>query len=304
MPPIVFGVIAAAGIFIFFLSLERPAADKAAGVLEQRLRGYDQATSLEEQELQVPFSDRVLKPILAVAGRFLAARTPEKTRQSLQARLNLAGRPGGLTVSDFQAIRYGATVALFALGLGAGMVTRNPTILAGGAAVGGGMGFFMPSLWLKQKSDARRKEIQLSLPDAMDLLTISVEAGLSFDSAIARLVDKYKNALTDEFAQVLKEVRLGRPRLDALDDMGTRCAVDDLHNFVQAVIQSEQMGVGIAKILRIQSDEIRRKRRQRAQEKAAQATLKMMFPMVGCIFPSLWIVLLGPAVLILMHRGT
>ncbi|MGH7777628.1 MAG: type II secretion system F family protein [Candidatus Dormibacterales bacterium] len=303
MPAILLGLIAAVGIFIFFLSLDRPAADKA-GVLEQRLRGYDEPVTLEEQELQVPFTERILKPVLDIAGRFLAARTPDRTRQALQARLNLAGRPGGLTVSDFQAIRYGATVALFALGLAVGMIARNPTILAAGAAVGGGLGFFMPMLWLKQKADGRRKEIQISLPDAMDLLTISVEAGLSFDGAIQRLVDKYKNALTDEFSQVLKEVRLGRPRLDALEDMGARCAVEDLHNFVQAVVQSEQMGVGIAKILRIQSDEIRRKRRQRAQEKAAQATLKMMFPMVGCIFPSLWIVLLGPAVLILMHRGT
>jgi tight adherence protein C len=127
-----------------------------------------------------------------------------------------------------------------------------------------------------------------------------VEAGLSFDAAMARVTEKFKNALSNEFAVVLQETRLGRPRLEALDDMGRRCGVEDLHNFVQAVIQSEQMGVGIAKILRLQSDEIRRKRRQRAQEKAAQASLKMLLPMVGCIFPTLWIVLLGPAVLILI----
>ncbi|MGH7904935.1 MAG: type II secretion system F family protein, partial [Candidatus Dormibacteraceae bacterium] len=280
----------------------RPTADKV-GVLDRRLRSYEEAITLEEQELQVPFRDRVLRPLLATIGRFLNSRTPDKTRQALQAKLNVAGRPGGLAVSDFQAIRYGATVVLFLVGLMLGFALKNPMMLAGGAAIGGALGFYLPLLWLKQKSDGRRKELRLALPDAMDLLTIAVEAGLSFDAAMAKLVEKYKNALTDEFLQVLKEVRLGRPRLDALDEMGNRCGVDDLHHFVQAVIQSEQMGVGIAKILRLQSDEIRRKRRQRAQEKAAQASLKMMFPMVGCIFPTLWIVLLGPAVLILLHRG-
>ena len=117
---------------------------------------------------------------------------------------------------------------------------------------------------------------------------------------MSRVTDKFKNALSDEFSQVLQETRLGRPRLEALDDMGRRTGVEDLHNFVQAVIQSEQMGVGVAKILRLQSDEMRRKRRQRAQEKAAQASLKMMLPMVGCIFPTIWIVLIGPAILIVM----
>jgi tight adherence protein C len=134
----------------------------------------------------------------------------------------------------------------------------------------------------------------------MDLLTISVEAGLGFDVAMSRVTEKFKNALSDEFAQVLQEARLGRPRLEALDEMGRRSGVEELHNFVQAVIQSEVMGVGIAKILRLQSDELRRKRRQKAQEKAAQASLKMMLPMVGCIFPTIWIVLLGPSVMIIM----
>jgi tight adherence protein C len=133
---------------------------------------------------------------------------------------------------------------------------------------------------------------------------IAVDAGLGFDAALMRVTEKYKNALSFEFAKMLREVSLGRPRPEAMDDLGRSTGVDDLHNFVQAVIQSEQFGTGIGKILRIQADEIRRKRRQRAQELAAQATLKMLLPMVGCIFPTLWLVLLGPAVLIVMKsRG-
>jgi tight adherence protein C len=154
--------------------------------------------------------------------------------------------------------------------------------------------------WLNSLIGGRRVEIQKSLPDAMDLLTIASEAGQSFDAAISNVVEKYDNALADEFATVIRETQLGRPRLEALEDMGKRCGVEDLNNFVQAIIQSEQMGVGIAKILRIQAQELRRKRRQRAQEQAAQATLKMMLPMVGCIFPTLWIILLGPAILVVL----
>src|SRR5437660_1088140 len=143
--------------------------------------------------------------------------------------------------------------------------------------------------------------VQQRLSDALDLLVICVDAGLGFDASLARVTDKYRNALSDLLSKALREVSLGRPRLEALDEMGRNSGVEDLHNFMQAVIQSEQFGTGIGKILRIQADEMRRKRRQRAQERGAQATLKMMLPMVGCIFPTLWIVLLGPAVLILMR---
>ena len=182
-----------------------------------------------------------------------------------------------------------------ALGLLLGLLIGGLVYTVGGLAVGAILGYYLPVLWLKQKVDARRSAIQKGLPDAMDLLVIAVDAGLGFDAALARVTDKYKNALSDMFAKVLREVSLGRPRLEAMDEMGRQSGVDDLHNFIQAIIQSEQFGTGIGKILRIQADEMRRKRRQRAQEKAAQATLKMMLPMVGCIFPTLWIVLLGPA---------
>jgi len=138
----------------------------------------------------------------------------------------------------------------------------------------------------------------------MDLLTVAVEAGLGLEAAMARVAEKYDNPLAVEFSRFLQEARLGRPRLEALDDMGRRCGVEDLHNFVQAVIQSEQMGSSIVKILHLQSDEIRRKRLTKAQEKGAQASLKMLLPMVGCIFPSIWVILLGPAAVIVSEAVT
>ena len=301
---VLLALIAAGGILLLFVGLARTPSSSAADMVQERLQAYGGAgaKALTEDEivLQKPFSERVMRPFIQNLGNRFSRSTPEKARNDLQNRLNLAGRPGNLGPSEFIAVRYVAAVVLFAIGLLLGLLSGSPTFIAVGAAVGGILGFFGPLYWLRTKVEQRRTEIQKSLPDAMDLLTIAVEAGLGFDAAMQRVTDKFHNALSDEFATVLQETRLGRPRLEALDDMGRRTGVEDLHNFVQAVIQSEQMGVGVARILRLQSDEMRRKRRQRAQEKAAQASLKMMLPMVGCIFPTLWIVLLGPAVLILL----
>jgi tight adherence protein C len=295
----------AAGLFVIVWSLGQR-AQLDSDPLTTRLKIYDKP-GLTEHELELEttgFADRVLVPVVQFAGSWLAARTPDNQRASIQSKLDLAGRPGGLGAEEFLALRIGLGVGLFLGGLFLGVLLANPMVEALGAAVGGGLGYYAPTLWINQKVGDRRNEIQKSLPDCMDLLTISVEAGLSFDAAIQRVVEKFNNALAEEFRTTITEVQLGRPRFEALDGMGRRCGVEDLHNFIQAVIQSEQMGVGLARILRLQSEEMRRKRRQRAQEKAAQATLKMMLPMVGCIFPTLWIVLLGPAILILMKRGT
>src|SRR5438874_9528209 len=307
---VLLALIAAGGILLLFVGLARTPSSSAADMVQERLQAYGGAgaRALTEDEivLQKPFSERVMRPFIQNLGNRFSRSTPDKARNDLQNRLNLAGRPGNLGPSEFIAVRYVAAVVLFAIGLLLGLLSGNPTFIAVGAAVGGILGFFGPLYWLRTKVEQRRSEIQKSLPDAMDLLTIAVEAGLGFDAAMQRVTDKFRNALSDEFATVLQETRLGRPRLEALDDMGRRTGVEDLHNFVQAVIQSEQMGVGVARILRLQSDEMRRKRRQRAQEKAAQASLKMMLPMVGCIFPTIWIVLIGPAILIVIaaqHSG-
>jgi tight adherence protein C len=298
-------VVVGLGILMIFYGLSRTPSTNTAQMVQQRLQVYgaggsDKPLTIEEVELQRPFSERFLRPAIERLGSLMSRSTPQKARQDLDNRLELAGRPGNLTPADFGAIRLVAAAVMAAVGLGIGFLLGTPVYLVVSLAVGAILGYYLPVLWLKQKVDARRAAIQKGLPDAMDLLVIAVDAGLGFDAALARVTDKYKNALSDMFAKVLREVSLGRPRLEAMDEMGRSSGVDDLHNFIQAIIQSEQFGTGIGKILRIQADEMRRKRRQRAQEKAAQATLKMMLPMVGCIFPTLWIVLLGPAALILM----
>ena len=303
-PTILLAVVVGLGVLMIFYGLSRTPSTNTAQMVQQRLQVYgaggDKPLTIEEVELARPFSERFLRPAIERLGSVLSRSTPQKARQDLDNRLELAGRPGNLTPADFGAIRLVAAAIMAAVGLGIGLLLGSPVYLVISLALGAVLGYYLPVLWLKQKVDARRAAIQKGLPDAMDLLVIAVDAGLGFDAALARVTDKYKNALSDMFAKVLREVSLGRPRLEAMDEMGRSSGVDDLHNFIQAIIQSEQFGTGIGKILRIQADEMRRKRRQRAQEKAAQATLKMMLPMVGCIFPTLWIVLLGPAALILM----
>ena len=301
-------MIAGLGVLMIFYGLARTPQTNTAEMVQQRLQVYgaggttpDKVLSLDEVELQRPFSERFLRPAIERLGNLMSRSTPAKARQDLDNRLELAGRPGNLTPTDFGAIRIVCAAIFAAIGLLLGLLMASPLYTVGGLAVGAIVGYYAPVMWLKQKVDARRAAIQKGLPDAMDLLVIAVDAGLGFDAALARVTDKYKNALSDMFAKVLREVSLGRPRLEAMDEMGRSSGVDDLHNFIQAIIQSEQFGTGIGKILRIQADDMRRRRRQRAQEKAAQATLKMLLPMVGCIFPVLWIVLLGPAALILMR---
>jgi tight adherence protein C len=298
-------IVVGIGILMIFIGLARTPQTNTAQMVQQRLQVYgaagsDKPLTLEEVELSRPFSERFLRPAIERLGSMLSRSTPQKAAQDLDNRLEMAGRPGNLTPADFGAIRLVAAAVMAALGLLVGLLLGTVIYTVGALVVGAILGYYLPVMWLKQKVDARRAQIQKGLPDAMDLLVIAVDAGLGFDAALARVTDKYKNALSDMFAKVLREVSLGRPRLEAMDEMGRSSGVDDLHNFIQAIIQSEQFGTGIGKILRIQADEMRRKRRQRAQEKAAQATLKMMLPMVGCIFPTLWIVLLGPAALILM----
>jgi len=295
--------LAGVGVLIMFLGLARTPSSNTAINVQQRLAAYggEKQLTVEEIELQRPFSERVLRPGIERLGSLLSRSTPQKARQDLLNRLELAGRPGNLTPEDFAAVRLVAAAVLAAIGLLLGLLLGNPVYLVIALALGTILGYYLPVIWLRQKVEARRTEVQKGLPDALDLLVICVDAGLGFDAALARVTDKYKNALSELLSKALREVSLGRPRLEALDEMGRNSGVEDLHNFIQAVIQSEQFGTGIGKILRIQADEMRRRRRQRAQEKGAQATLKMMLPMVGCIFPTLWIVLLGPAVLILMR---
>jgi tight adherence protein C len=165
------------------------------------------------------------------------------------------------------------------------------------------LGFFIPDLLLSSKITRRQKAIRKSMPDALDLLTICVEAGLGFDGALAKVCEKWDDELSWAFGRVLREIQLGKLRREALRDMADRMGIPEMTSFVAAVIQSEQLGVSMAKVLRIQSDQMRVKRRQAAEEEAHKAPIKMLIPMALLIFPSICIVLMSPALLMMMRSA-
>ena len=301
MSPIVYiaillGAVAAVGVFTSVWSF-RPAAPTNADVIEGRIRVYETGlpTTLEELELREPFMDRVVRPAIRRIAHLIDQTMPDKARQQIQAALQVAGRPGGMGASEFLAVRYALTGVLCATGIVLGGVMQNRILVALFALFGAVIGMYLPMIWLRWRRNQRRNQIQVDLPDVLDVLVVCVEAGLTFEAAIEKVVEKYDHALAAEFGRAMQEVRLGRPRLEALLDLGRRTGVEDVNNFVQAIVQSEQLGSGVSRILRIQSDEMRSHRLITAQERGAKASLKMLLPMLGCIFPTLWVILLGPA---------
>ena len=262
--------------------------------------------SLEEIELSQPISERIIFPIARSFGEFALRFTPQKAIQDTARKLELAGNPSVLDPTLYWALRF--------MGLSLGILIFFLSIIApeGSFLIGKGLlygipaavvGFFLPELWLQGRINRRQKEIRNSMPDALDLLTICVEAGLGFDAAMAKVNEKWDNELSHEFGRVIREIQLGKLRREALRDMADRMGVAEMTSFVAAVIQSEQLGVSMAKVLRIQSDQMRIKRRQRAEEEAHKAPLKMLIPMAFLIFPSICIVLMSPAIIMLVRSA-
>lgn len=301
--PLIIGAVfvAIAIIFIVIAVGSRKPGDS----LQSRLAEYsmrETPATLEEIELSMPFRERVLAPLVRRASGFAVRFTPAKTLESTRHKLDLAGNPNNWSPSEFFGIRVIACVALgglifFVLTLAKVEFFPNRVLFTLLFAV---LGFMLPALWLGSKIRNRKNSVIKSLPDALDLLTICVEAGLGFDQAMQKVAEKWEDDLSRAFARVLHEIRLGKTRREALRDVSERLDVSDMTSFIAAVIQAEQLGVSIAKVLRIQSDQMRVRRRQRAEEKAHQAPVKMLFPMVFLIFPAIWVVLLGPAILQVM----
>jgi tight adherence protein C len=268
--------------------------------------GTMQAKNLEELELQQPFLERTLRPLAAgISARMSRIATTSFTERT-EKRLALAGNPGDLRVADWLGIKsVGAVIGavLFFLIFAIVGVLGFPFIVGALMAVPGALfGYTIPEFWLGGRVKKRQKAILLMIPDTLDLLTISVRAGLGFDAALGKVVEKLKGPLSDEFRRALAEVRVGKARRDALRDIVPRTEVGPLTNFIGAIIQAEQLGVSISKVLQVQSEQLRIERRQRAEEQAAKAPIKMLFPLVGCIFPSLFIVILGPAIILIIQN--
>ncbi len=249
-----------------------------------------------DDELSKPFFERVVRPILEKVALSLGRVVPHKKRVSLHKKLLAAGNPMDLSPNEFMVIQYACTLVLPILAVVIVLpLGWNIIRILGIVSIGGAVGFIIPEYYLKMKASGRQDEIQDSLPDVLDLLTVSVEAGLGFDAAMVKVVEKIKGVLSQECGRMLQEVKMGKPRRDALRDLGVRTGVEDVQAFVGAVIQADQLGVSIGNVLRLQSEQMRQKRRQRAEQKAMKAPIKMLIPLIIFIFPTIFIVVLGPA---------
>jgi len=305
MEPIIVLAVVIIGVVVFGgLVYVGTKEDRGRDPLQERLMQYEDKEmpqSLEEIELSLSFRDRVILPLMRSVANLTTKFTPQKQLEEARHQIELAGM--NLDPATFFASRIAVTI-LFGLGafyvffIGSHNTAPGTALLYTLGATA--LGYFLPALYLKSKITRRQENIWRALPDALDLLVICVEAGLGFDMAMGKVYEKWENDLAIAFGRVLREIQLGKLRRDALRDMAIRMDVPDVTAFVAAIIQADQLGVSMAKILRVQSDQMRVKRRQRAQEKAHQAPVKMMLPMVFLIFPSLWIVLLGPSIIILM----
>jgi tight adherence protein C len=286
----------AVGIFGVFIYMALP--KRNAVTIDERLTQFaERPRSLEELELEQPFYDRVVKPIMAGLTRAMGRLTPSQGMDKLRTQIVLAGNPYNMGTSEFMGARVMAMVVLGGLTFGITLVLQAPPlqiILYSGVV--GLVGYLLPVFWLRQRIKKRQKIILRTLPDAIDLMTISVEAGLAFDGAMQRVADKWDNALAHEFQRAISEMRVGKTKREALHEVVLRTGVPDLSTFVASIIQADQLGVSIAKVLRIQSEQMRIRRRQRAEEQAHKAPILMMIPMVFLIFPATYIVILGPAI--------
>src|SRR6185437_12137106 len=263
-------------------------------------------SALEEMELAKPFADRVFKPFLAQISRLTSRISPGNSMEKTEMNLAQAGNPRGLNVESFYGLKGVVAVVLgvmvtiiMYLNPLPGTIPYPPEVPISAliwAVIAVVAGFFFPDLWIRDEKKRRQKRITKAMPDTIDIIAISVEAGLGFDGAVQRVAGKSKDDLSIEFERYLLELRLGKSRKEALRNIIWRTGVPDLSSFITAIIQADTLGVSIANVLRIQSDQMRIRRRQRAEELAHKAPIKMLFPMALFIFPSIFVVILGPVI--------
>ncbi len=257
---------------------------------------------VEEAQLSLPFWDRVLVPQVERLRDALLRFTPAGMKRRWERDIRLAGEP--VSLASFVGIKFLAGLTCGATGVMILLSGQQWSITSLASSISlAALGVYLPSFWLKRRIDARRQAIVRNLPDVLDLLSVSVEAGLGFDGAVQKVSEKFTGPVGEEFRFYLKEVRLGSERERALRNMVRRTEVSELRSFVAAIVQAEKLGVAMTKVLRLQAEQMRFRRRQRAEEEAAKLPVKMVFPLVFFIFPVLFIILLGPLVIRILRGG-
>ncbi|HET7700882.1 MAG TPA: type II secretion system F family protein [Candidatus Limnocylindria bacterium] len=295
MEPLLFAGLAFIGVLLVFASMMM---GQALDPVQARLQQIAvRPRTLEELELQRPLSERTLKPMIQGIAGLIGRFYPQNTVKGITLKLKRAGMESTSTEFFLGVKGFAAVVGAIGVSSIVNLITSDFTMTLLGLVGGLFLGFMAPDYYLTNKASGRGNGVLNQLPDALDLLTISVEAGLGFDAAIVKVTEKMKGPLTDEFKRAAGEQRIGKSRQEALRGISERVEVKELQNFISAIIQADQLGVSMSKVLRIQSEQLRMERRQRAEEKAARAPILIMLPTVGCIFPSLFIVILAPAAL-------
>jgi tight adherence protein C len=295
-----------AGIVLAMTIIGTITGEKAAvGRSLAAVEAIQSAPDPMRRELDKPFGDRVVGPLFERLTSLGRRYTPTGQSARIRRKLDLAGNPDGWSVDRILAFKMLGLLLGLAVGLLLGVVTLSGLVITLGLMIVSALiGYFAPTLALYQSAYNRSEQIRKDLPDALDLLTISVEAGMAFDAAVSQVARNTRGPLAEEFFRVLQEMQIGQSRADAIRAMGERSDVTELRNFASAMVQADTLGIPIANVLRVQAAEMRIKRSQRAEEQAQKVPVKILFPLIFCILPVLFIVIIGPAAISIVESFT
>jgi tight adherence protein C len=300
--PVFIGVLAATGVWLITAGIRGARTGDAATLARQRLARQEigLGQSAIALELERPLVERLLLPLRRWFTRQMIRLTPATQAATFRRNLDFVGAPFGLDAAGLQTLRIAAAAAFGTLGLALGVLIGSPTAIAISILAGAILGFYLPVLWLNQLVRQRRAELESALPNALDVVAISMEAGLGLDRALEQLVRHQEGPLTLLVARALREIELGRPRSEALEEMAQGTGVEDFVALMRSIMHAERTGVPIARTIAAHSAQMRVKRRLAIRADAARASLKILLPTVGCVFPTLWLILLGPALLVVL----
>ncbi len=303
--PIFVGLAAAVGAFLLTMGVIASRAADATTLARERLARQEVGLGQSAVALQLekPLGERLLAPLRRWLDRQAMRLTPEAQAAHFRRQLDFVGNPLGLDPAGLQTLRIAGAAALGVIGTALGMVIGTPFAVGVALVVGVALGFYLPVLWLEQLVRERRTELEASLPNALDVVAISMEAGLGLDRALEQLVRHQDDSLTLLVARALREIQLGRPRAEALEEMAVATGIDDFTSLIRGILYAERTGVPVARTIAAHAAQMRVKRRLKIRTEAARASLKILLPTVGCVFPTLWIVLLGPALIVVLSLG-
>jgi len=299
------GAAAAVGVFLLAFGVLVTRAGDATALARERLARQEigLGQSAVALELEKPLVERLMAPVRRWFDRQAMRMTPEAQAAQFRRQLDFVGNPVGLDPAGLQTLRIAGGAALGAIGTALGVFIGTPVAIGICLLAGVALGFFLPVLWLDQLVRERRIELEASLPNALDVVAISMEAGLGLDRALEQLVRHQDDSLTLLVARALREIQLGRPRAQALQEMAESTGIDDFTSLVRGILYAERTGVPIARTISAHAAQMRVKRRMKIRTEAARASLKILLPTVGCVFPTLWLILLGPALIVAISLG-